>query len=287
MSPLTLNLIIFLSIVIITFLVGYILNKALNQLIKNSTTIISNDPTNYKFLKHLILAIVYLVGFSIAIYAMPNFRALAGSLLAGAGIFAVAVGFASQHALSNVVSGMFIVIFKPFRINDRLSVQMHQGVVEDITLRHTVIRNFENRRIIIPNSIISNEIIVNADFEEEAICKWIDIGISYNSDIDKAKKIIEKDILDHPLHVDNRTPEAIAEGVPEVIIRVVSLMDSSVNLRAWAWAKDAPDAFELGCDIFESVKKKFDLDPDVEIPYPHRTIYMGHQQNMDQSGESK
>jgi len=71
-------------------------------------------------------------------------------MLAGAGILAVAVGFASQAALSNIISGVFVVIFKPFRVGDRLKINELTGVVEDITLRHTVIRDLENKRIIIP-----------------------------------------------------------------------------------------------------------------------------------------
>jgi small-conductance mechanosensitive channel len=264
---------VFVAIISLTFLVGYLVNRVLSRVLKKAIEIMSIDPTNYRFLKHVVLGGIYLIGFSIAIYVVPNLRALAGTMLAGAGILAVAVGFASQHALSNVVSGVFIVIFKPFRINDRLSLQTHQGIVEDITLRHTVIRNFENRRIVIPNSIISNEIIVNADFAEEKICKWIDIGISYSSSIDLAKSIMEDEVLKHPLHVDPRSPEDLELGLPEVPVRVLSLGDSSVNLRAWVWTVDAADAFIIGCDLYESIKKRFDREG-VEIPFPHRTVYV-------------
>ncbi|MFT4535509.1 MAG: small conductance mechanosensitive channel [Saprospiraceae bacterium] len=275
MNPLVFSIGAFLTIIIATFIVGYLANRLLTSLVKKSTDGMTSDTTNYKFIKHVVLAGIYMVGFAIAIYTMPNFRALAGSLLAGAGIFALALGFAAQHALSNVVSGIFIVVFKPFRINDRLSIQNHQGIVEDITLRHTVIRNFENRRIIIPNSVISNEIIINADFGDDMIVKWVDVSISYKSDIDTAKRIMAEEVLNHPLHIDPRTPEDLAMGIPEVIVRVIHLMDSAVNIRAWAWGKDAPDAFVLGCDLIESIKKRFDLEPNVEIPYPHRTVYIG------------
>ena len=274
MNPLLLNIGTFLTIVIATLIIGFLANRLLTSLVQKSTAGMTSDPTNYKFIKHVMLACIYIVGFALAIYSMPNFRALAGSLLAGAGIFAVAMGFAAQHALGNVVSGVFIVIFKPFRINDRLALQSHQGIVEDITLRHTVIRNFENRRIIIPNSVISNEIIVNADFGDDMIVKWVDISISYKSDIDTARRIMREEVLAHPLHIDPRSPEDIASGVPEVVVRVIGLMDSSVNLRAWVWGKDAPDAFVLGCDLLESIKKRFDADPNVEIPFPHRTVYV-------------
>ena len=268
--------IIFTLLVIATLVVAYLVNRFFARLIRRSSQDLKSDPTNYKFLKHLSTGAVYLIGFSSAIYTIPELRSIASSMLAGAGIFAVAIGFAAQNALSNIISGFFIIIFKPFRINDRLTIRdTMTGIVEDITLRHTVIRNFENRRIVVPNSIISNEIILNADFVDESICKWIDIGISYNSDIDKAKTILFEEVSSHPLFLDNRTPQQKEEGAPIVTVRVVALAESSVNLRAWAWAKDTPSSFILGCDLLESIKKRFDQEG-IIIPFPHRTLV--HQQ---------
>lgn len=262
----------FLGIVIATFVIAHLVGRFFRRLIRLSTETMKNDPTNYLFLRHTIVAVIYIVGFSVAIYTVPQLRTLASSLLAGAGILAVAIGFASQQALSNIVSGVFVIIFKPFRIGDRLNIRELAGIVEDITLRHTVIRDFENKRIIIPNSVISDEIIVNSNFNEDKICKWIDVGISYDSDIDLAKEIMRNEVTKHPLHIDPRSPEQIAGGEPEVSVRVMLLGDSSVNLRAWAWAKDPPDGFVLACDLFESIKKRFDAEG-IEIPFPHRTLF--------------
>ena len=262
---------LFIGILLATFILAYLVNRFFKRLIRRSTEVMKNDPTNYQFLRHAINALIYIIGFSIAIYMMPNLRALASSLLAGAGILAVAVGFASQHALSNVISGIFIVIFKPFRVGDRLKIRELTGAVEDISLRHTVIRDFQNNRILIPNSVISDEIIVNSDFAEDKICKWIEIGISYDSDIDKAREIMRDEVMLHPLHIDPRTQEQIQNGDPEVPVRVLLLGESSVNLRAWAWAKDAADGFLLQCDLLESIKKRFDKEG-IEIPFPHRTL---------------
>ncbi|TXN36056.1 mechanosensitive ion channel family protein [Flagellimonas hymeniacidonis] len=260
-----------LVIILLTFLVAYLVDLFFKRLIRKSTEEMKNDPTNYKFFRHAIRAILYVTGISIAIYTMPSLRVLANSLLAGAGVLAVAVGFASQHALGNIISGIFIVIFKPFRVNDRLSLGELAGIVEDITLRHTVIRDFENRRIIIPNSKISDEIIINADFGDDKICKWIEIGIGYDSDIEKAKEIIKNQIICHPLSIDNRTPKETAEGMEVVPVKVVELGESSVNLRGFAWAKNSADAFNMQCDLLESIKLQFDKE-NIDIPFPHRTL---------------
>lgn len=262
---------IFVGIIIATIFIAFFVNRFFIRLIRRSTEVMKNDPTNYQFLRHISTALIYAIGFSAAIYSLDSLRALASSLLAGAGILAVAVGFASQHALSNIISGIFIVIFKPFRIGDRLKIRTMTGIVEDITLRHTIIRDFENNRILIPNSVISDEILINSDFADDKICKWIDVGIGYESNIDLAKEIIFDEVKNHPLYIDPRTPEQIEAGEPEVQVRVLMLAESSVNLRAWAWAQNAPDGFVMSCDLYESIKKRFDKEG-IEIPYPHRTL---------------
>ncbi len=265
-------IVIFVAILILTFILASIFNKVFSRFIKKSTLEMNNDPTNYKFLRYIISALIYLVGFGLAIYRVDSLRAVASSMLAGAGIFALAIGLASQQALSNVVSGIFVILFKPFRLGDRLKIRDTLiGIVEDITLRHTVIRDFENKRIIIPNSIISNEVIINSDFVDDKICRWVDMSISYDSDVKKAKKIIEEEILNHPLHIDPRNAEQIEKGDPIAVVRTISLTDFSVNLRGWAWALNSPDAFVMGCDLLESIKERFEAE-NIEIPFPYRTI---------------
>ena len=270
------SLAIFVGILAATFLLAFLVNRYFLRLIRRSSLLMRTDPTNYHFLRHIVSAVIYMVGIGVAVYSLPGLRTVATSLLAGAGVLAVAVGFASQQALSNIVGGVFIVIFKPFRVNDRLEVKNMAGVVEDISLRHTVIRDFNNRRIIIPNSVISGEVIINSNFGEDKICKWVDVGISYDADLKRAKEIIREEILAHPMNIDPRNPEQIEMGVEQVPVRLVTLGDFSVNLRGWAWANNAPDAFQMGCDLLESIKGRFDAEG-IEIPFPYRTIV--HKEN--------
>jgi small conductance mechanosensitive channel len=266
------TLILVVIILAITTVLATLINRGFSRFIERSTSDLKNDPTNYKFMQHSLVAIVYLTGISFAIYLIPVLSHIAGSLLGAAGILAIAVGFASQQALSNIISGVFIVMYKPYRINDRITLQGDmRGMVEDINLRHTVLRNFENQRIIIPNSVMSNEILINSNYTDEKICRFIEFGISYQSDIDLAKKIMAEEVQNHPEYMDVRKPEDFEKGVPPVTVRVLSLGDSSVLLRAWAWAKDAQTAFILSCDLTESIKKRFDKEG-IVIPFPQRTI---------------
>jgi len=263
-----------LIIVLATFILAFIFRKIFGRFINNSTKILQNDPTNYLFLKHSISAIIYIVGFSLAFYEIEYFRTIANSLLAGAGILAVAVGFASQHALSNIISGVFLIIFKPYRINDRIIVREKlSGIVQDITLRHTVIKDFQNRRIVIPNSVISEEVVINADLEDERVCRFVEVTIRYEDDLDLAKKIIRESAENHPFNIDVRSEEEIEEGEPVVIVRVVELGEIGVKLRGYAWAKNQPEGFRMHCDLLETIKKEFE-NKGIRIPYPYRTLVM-------------
>lgn len=261
-----------LAILLVMFLAQYLLRRAFKRFEKSQVHTELEDTTNYRFMYYALLAVIYLTGIGFAIWNIPTLKHVAQSMLASAGILAVVVGFAAQQALGNIVSGIFIVMFKPYRINDRISLKdTLRGIVEDINLRHTIIRNFENQRIIIPNSIISNEILVNSNYTDDKLCKFINIGISYGSDIDKAKQIMAEEVKNHPLNIDIRTEDDIEKGAPRVLVRVVMLGESSVNLRAWAWAADPANAFILECDVMESIKKRFDREG-VVIPFPQRTI---------------
>lgn len=274
-------------IILLTIVINLVAKKLYKKFVADNKDITNSDLTNYKFLEHSLSTIIYLVGFSFAIWNIEFLKPVATSLVAGAGILAIAVGFASQQALANIISGIFIVIYKPYVINDRISLKTDlRGVVEDISLRHTVIRNFENQRIIIPNSVISNEVLINSNYSDSKICRFIEVGISYGSDIDLAKSIMAEEIGNHPQSLDNRTEEDIENGVPRVIVRVLSLMDSSVLLRGWAWAKDSPDAFILQCDVTESIKKRFDREG-IVIPFPQRTISYLNDKPIDEHNSGR
>lgn len=230
------------------------------------------DPTSFKFLRNLAVFGVYFVGVVLAIYAFPSLRGVAQTAVGGAGILAVVIGVASQEAFANLVGGVFIIMFKPFKINDVVKISDEMvGTVTDITLRHTIIRNYENKMIVIPNAIINKEKLINYDLGDRRCCQWIEIGISYDSDIDLAKNIMRKECTAHPNLIDNRTSLEIKNGDPKVLVRVTGLNESEVTLRAWAWAWDYSSGFVMKCDLLESIKKRFDAEG-IEIPFPHRTM---------------
>ncbi|MBU0457499.1 MAG: mechanosensitive ion channel family protein [Nanoarchaeota archaeon] len=279
------NIIIVAVVLIITTISQKIIKYLIVRAFRKSSRILKVDETNYKFFQHVVSAIIYLVGIGVAIYVIPSLRTLSVSLFAGAGILAVVIGFASQQALSNVISGMLITIYKPFRVGDRIKIGTDEsmlGIVEDINLRHTTIKTFENRRIIVPNSIISTEKIENSNMGDEKIRKYIDFSISYDSNINLAMKIMREETLNHSFLIDNRTEEEKKKNEPIVPVRLIGFADSSVNLRAWVWTKDSASSFILGCDLRKSIKERFDKEG-IEIPFPYRTIV--YKNDLDKAGK--
>ncbi|MTI39399.1 mechanosensitive ion channel family protein [Fulvivirga lutimaris] len=261
-----------LIILAVAFIISKILRYALNRFVRAASAKLNVDPTKYNFFKNAVSFIVFIVAMMIIFYRIPELKAYGVTLFAGAGVFAAIIGFASQSAFSNIITGIFLVIFKPFRVGDHVSISNNMaGEVEDITLRHTVIRNYENRRIVIPNSVISNETIINSSLNEDETCMYLAIGISYDSNIDLAMKIIQEEAQAHPFFLDRRTAEDIEDNKPAVLVRVIDFGDSSVNLRGYVWAENPIDGFAMKCDLNKSIKERFDKEG-IEIPFPHRTI---------------
>lgn len=265
------NIGIFFAILGLTFLANWLSRRTFNRFMRHRTTAINMDLTNYKFLGNALSTIIFTVGVMFAIREYPPLRTVAGSILAGAGILAAVIGFASQQAFSNIISGIFIIIFKPFRVNDRLRIKdTFTGIVEDITLRHTVLRDDENRHIIIPNSVINSEILINSDYNDDSICRFIEFGIEHQTDIDFAKNIMAEEIARHPNYINPKTDEKNNDP-SSVEIKVVKMTDNAVILRGTCWAETPDSAFNMYCDLLESIKKRFDK-AGVKMAFQSKTV---------------
>lgn len=262
---------------IIAILVGAVLTTRLFRYLiltvfKHGKHYENADITRIKFFRNAVSFIIWLLAFAAIIFLIPKLKALAVTLFAGAGILIALVGLAAQQAFSNIIGGIFIVMFKPFRVGDMISVANHDlGVVEDITLRHTVIQNFQGQRMIVPNATMSNETVTNYTIEDTMFCRWIEVGISYDSDVDLAMHIMAEEAEAHPHCVDKRSAEDLAKGEPRIRVRLVEFADFSVNLRALVWTNDPFVAYNMHSDINRAIKKRFDAEG-IEIPFPYRTL---------------
>lgn len=235
------------------------------------------------YLYSLCSALLYFFAAIALLSQITPLRAISSGLLASSGIAAVVLGFAAQEGVSNLISGLFIAIFKPFIIGDTVTINDTTGYVESITLRHTVIRTLMNNRIVIPNSVINSSILENLSISDKSNCNYLDIGIAYDADIDLAKRIITEEAVAHPNVIEWRTDEQISEGFPQIRILCTGLGDFSVDLRAQIWTKDYITGVYTLSDLRQSIKKRFDAEG-VEIPYPYRTVILRGGKSGDKDG---
>ena len=228
--------------------------------------------TSLQFLKNSIKFFIALIALFYIIMTVPSLRSKATLIFSGAGILAAIIGFAAQAALSNLIAGVFIVIFKPFRVGDYIKLDEDRiGIVQDITLRHTVINNFENKRLIIPNSIISTESVLNHTIEDSQILSFNNFKLGLFADLDLAKQIIEEEALKLDGVIDYRTPTEVLTTTNQIEVRVIDVHENYIHIRAYVWINDPFVEFKIKCALKESVHRRF-VKEGVDLPIPIRRI---------------
>ncbi|TRZ46432.1 mechanosensitive ion channel family protein [Robertkochia solimangrovi] len=176
------------------------------------------------------------------------------AVIAAAGL---AIGMALQGSLANFAGGVLILIFKPFKVGDFIEAQGVSGTVKEIGIINTQLNTFGNQLAVVPNGKLSNDNIINYSAESTRR-ENITAGISYDSDIKKAKEIL--------LDIVNNFDKVNKEPAPQVM--VAELADSSVNLSLRYWANN--DVFwDCRWYVMEEMKNRFDAEG-IEIPYPHQ-----------------
>ena len=250
------------AIIVGSFVVSRILSEVVKRYIRRSARILKVDPTNYSFIQHAVSMIIFLGAVFFVFRSIPELHDIGTTLFASAGILAAIIGFASQEAFSNIISGIFIIIYKPFSVGDGIKLLSNgqAGTVEDITLRHTVIRGAENRRIVVPNSVISREQILNSSLTDTRIQLFLEVLISYKSDQKRAMEIMREESVKHPLFVDARTESEIKDKKEAVDVKLIALEQKGVRLRAFVWTNNDTDANNMKFDMFRILKERFDAE---------------------------
>jgi small conductance mechanosensitive channel len=257
---------------VVAFFVNFFIKRVVGRVVVKYSNKLKADPTNFSFLKNSISFVIYMTAIVFVFSQIPSLRNIGTALMASAGVLAAIIGFASQKAFSNIISGVFILIFKPFGIGDVIEIEGNKmGTVEEITMRHTVIRDFENLRIVIPNSIISDATVVNTSLIDDRIRKHLNYKVGFEADVDKAIEVIQRVIAAHPLVIDVRTDRQILAGEPLIQIRVVEIGEYYYRIKAYAWVKDFDDSFTLECDMNLAVPKALKQN-NIEIPFPHQVF---------------
>lgn len=226
--------------------------------------------------------LIYILIIAVAIFSVLTtikpLEQFGTAILASSGIAAAVLGLAAQQTLANVFSGIAISLSKPFVIGEFIEILQTNppvmGIVEDISLRHTTIKDPTDKSIVVPNSVLDKEILrTTKSLQGMNVCNFLTVGVSYNCDLDLACKTLSQTCEAHPNALDTRTEEEKKDGTPVVIVRVTDFAESSITLRASVWTTNAAVGFVTLCDLRVSVKKAFDK-AGIEIPYPYRNVVM-------------
>lgn len=266
--------VLLIAVTILLMLIAVkITNRIFRKVTEHMKTVNKSGATLATFLRYPVLFLIYFAAFAIIVSSIPALNQAMNKLLAAGGVLAVVFGLAGQEALGSIASGMMILAFRPFVIGDVVNVVSEgvTGTVEEISLRHTVLRTIENKRVIIPNSTMNAAIVENADYGDKNVCLTLDIGITYESDLDHALEVLAEEVGAHPDYLDLRSDEAKQKGTPRVTVRVNELADSAVVLRALLWGKDNGTTFAMRADLMRRIKKRFDKEG-IDIAYPHLVV---------------
>ena len=182
-------------------------------------------------------------------------------IITALGSVGLAIALSLQGSLKNLAAGMLIVVFKPIKIGDKVSIASYTGRIREINILYSTIETFDSVYVTIPNENIMNGAISNWDVTEKTRVR-VTVGIGYEDDIDKARSIM--------LECVASLPEILSDPAPIVIVN--ELADSSVNLELKAWVYNADYTVVMN-QLYELIKVNFDKQ-NVNIPYPQRDVHM-------------
>jgi small conductance mechanosensitive channel len=245
-------------VAVLVFWITLWIVKRIVKLVDMGMTSRKVEITLHKFL-------VSIISIALKTVAIIIFASMIGvetaSLIALLGAAGLAVGLALQGSLSNFAGGIIILFFKPFKAGDVIEAQGFTGKIEEIQIFNTIMITFDNRKIFIPNGLLSNGCLVN-DFTQKVRRVDMVFGVSYSDNIPTVRKVLES-----VLAADSRVLKK-----PEPMIVVGEHGASSINFFVRPWVK-SDDYWEVYFTIHEEVKMAFDRE-NISIPFPQRDVHM-------------
>jgi small conductance mechanosensitive channel len=250
-----------ISNVVIAFLVlilGFTLAKRFTKSLGKVLVKRGVDKAASSFIENITFVTLMIVAL---IIALSHLGFQTSSLIAILGAAGLAIGLALKDSLSNIASGVMLISVKPFKSGDFVEVSGVAGTVEKIEIFSTTLKTPDNKVIVIPNATITAETITNYSKESTRRIDLV-IGISYESDLLKAKTILQHMLEQHPKVLPD----------PEPLVAVAALADSSVNFNVRPWV-DKADYWPVHNELLETIKLRFDQEG-IDIPYPQMAVHM-------------
>lgn len=218
------------------------------------------DATLGGFLRNIAYAIMLVLVIMTALTAIGIPTTSMFAVLGAAGL---AVGLALKDSLSNIASGVMLIVLRPFRAGDHVVAAGQEGTVLEIRVFQTRLRAFDHRVVILPNSQITTAPIINYSALPQRRFE-VSVGVGYDDDLQQARSVLLQIARDEPLVLDE----------PEPVVRVVNLGESSVDLVLHAFANNA-DFVEARSRVIEAVRNEL-IGHGLNIPYPQRDLHVYH-----------
>lgn len=268
------GLIFFLIRALMSWLVAKLFIRALDRVSDGLVDKQSKKAaTSLKFTHNVMSTIIYIIAAFTILSGIIPLDKLSKTALGATSIVTVIVGLAAQDTAGNFVAGFSLALTQPFQVGDLISLPEKgiAGTVTEITARHTVLSTIENTTLIIPNSVMNAVIVEDKAFDDKDYIKWMSVGISYDSDVDLAKKIICDVVSGQPGFVDSRTEQEKAQGVPAVTVRLDDFEASDLLLKFKVVSKDIGTSFTDCSNIRQELLKEFSANG-ITIPFQTVTI---------------
>lgn len=253
-----------IALAILIIVIGYFLAKLIRNLLYKGMLRVTKHNALLSLATNIVYVAIILIGLFIALGVLDLDKTVT-SLLAGAGIIGLALGFAFQDIAANFMSGIFLALRKPFKEGDIIETQEKTGVVEEMNLRATLVRSFQGQYHIIPNKDVFQNTITNYSRLGRRRID-LEVGVSYGDDLEKVKKVTLEAIKSLDYILKNQ----------DLSLYYSEFGDSSINfsVRFWIDFAKQPDFLRAKSDAIMAVKKAYD-DNDIMIPFPIRTLDFG------------
>lgn len=247
-----------ITLIIIQVIITMIITVSITRIFLSLWQKHSRNTIHRKFMGNIVSTIIAIIGTIVALNWIPAFSTIVTAILAGSGILALTIGLAAQESLGNFFNGFFMSVSRLFEVGDRIHLVNADitGFIEDISIRHTVIRTLTNSRIIVPNSIMNKELIENSNFCNPQAAAFIDVTITYDSDVEAACEIISRVISTHPDFIDTRSGQQ-KENSPEVPVLVRALSLYGIELRASMWTATIANNFSAASSVRMGILHEF------------------------------
>jgi len=244
--------------------IGLLLNQIVNLIFRMIGR--KKYSAHLRFFKRLINVVIIVLTIYILAQQFEVTKDMSTALLQSGSLIVAIATFAAQQALSNVISGFSLSLSKPYDVNDKIRVvqggsTVAEGIVTDITIRHTIISLYNGESCIVPNSIMDSSVITNTNFTEN-IGNFLEVEITYQSNITMALAIMKRICVEHELTLNTEENNVFVKGYSS----------NGVVLKTTVWTKTLDENFKACSEIRQAIVEQFQ-QAHIEIPYHNVTVY--------------